>query len=136
MVMKIPERLVETITLPNGLRVEFHDFSRRVAGDRWLTGFNARIPVKVEREDFDMFDNSEHVYQKFLEENGDTIIYEVKRERNFIDETEKDAVFENLLETLKKHVLEYMGHENFASGVKRQRLVEFEERLHWYPDEN
>lgn len=129
-------KIIEKISLPNGLQVEFVDFSRKVAGDRWLVGFNARIPIKVEESDFEPFDDSAHVMERFFSEHGDTIVFEIKRERNFIDERKKEDVLVDLLLKLKKHILEYMGHPDFAKGVKRDRLKEFEERLHWYPDEN
>jgi hypothetical protein len=129
-------RIIESISLPNGLQAEFVDFSRRVAGDRWLVGFDVRIPIKVEEKDFLQFDNSSEVMEKFLSSHGDTVFFEIKRERNFIDEKEKDDILEDMLKKVKQHMLEYMGHADFAKGVKREKLKEFEERLHWYPDDN
>lgn len=129
-------KIIEKHKLPNGLTLEFHDFSRNVAADRWLVGFIARVPIKVQRKDFNQFENPDTVYEKFLNENGETINFDLKRERNFIDANEKDEIFSQLLNKLKDNMLGYMGHDNFADGVKKQVLKDFEERLHWYPDEN
>ena len=134
--MNDESKIIERIPLPNGLQVEFIDFSRKVAGDRWLVGFKARIPIKVVENDFEPFENSAHVMERFFSEKGDTVFFEIKRERNFIDEKKKDEVLSDLLSKLKSHMLEYMGHSDFAYGVKRDKLKDFEERLHWYPDEN
>lgn len=132
LVMIKDPKMIEEITLPNGLNVQFYDYSRRVAGDRWLVGLLVRIPIKVEREDFSTFENGEELYKGFLEKHGDEIAFELQKERNFIDEREKDEIFSTLLSTLKKHALSYMGHKDFAKGFKKRKIEEFKQRLSWW----
>ena len=124
--------MFETIDLPNGLRVEFYDYSRKLAGDRWLVGLLVKIPIRVTRQDFQGFGDPDELFEKFVSSNGDKILFQLKKERNFIDEREKDEVFSQLLDNLKKHTLSYMGHRDFSSGVKRQKIKEFTERLDWW----
>jgi len=44
------EKLVDMMSLENGLTLEFYDTSKRVAGDRWLVSVVARIEVDVKPE--------------------------------------------------------------------------------------
>jgi hypothetical protein len=128
--MKTPFlKLVEKIDLPNNLMLEFHDYSRRVAGDRWLVGLLARIPIEISEEDF--AGRPQELYKDFLEERGTVIYFELKKERNFIGEGEKDQVFNQMLNELKEYALSYMGHKSFAKGFIRRQIQVFEERWKW-----
>ena len=128
--MKIPSlKIVEKIDLPNNLVLEFHDYSRHVAGDRWFVGLLARIPIEISEEDF--ADRSQELYEDFLKEQGPVIYFELKKERNFIDEKEKDQVFSQMLNELKESPLSYMGHKSFAKGYIRRQIQAFEERQKW-----
>ena len=128
--LKTPSlKLVEKIDLPNNLVLEFHDCSRLIAGDRWLLGLLARIPVEISEEDF--ADRPQDLYKDFLKEQGPVIYFELKKERNFIDEKEKDQVFSQMLNELKESPLSYMGHKSFAKGYIRRQIQAFEERQKW-----
>jgi hypothetical protein len=128
--MKTPFlKLVEKIYLPNNLVLEFHDYSRLVAGDRWLVGLLARIPIEISEEDF--AGRPRELYKDFLKEQGPVIYFELKKERNFIDEKEKDLLFNQMLNELKEYALSYMGHKSFAKGFIRRQIQAFEERQKW-----
>ncbi len=130
--MEWEKKMIEEIMLENGLKVQFYDYSRRVAGDRWLIGLLVKIPMKVERQDFDLFDDAQTLYEKFMEENGPELSFQLKKERNFIDEREKAEVFSTLLSNLKEHALSYLGHKDFSSNYKKKKIEEFKERLSWW----
>ena len=128
--MKTPSlKIVEKIDLPNNLVLEFHDYSRQVAGDRWFVGLLARIPIEISEEDF--ADRPQGLYKDFLKEQGHVIYFELKKERNFIDEKEKDRLFSQMLNELKESPLSYMGHKSFAKGFIRRQIQAFEERQKW-----
>ena len=128
--MKTPSlKIVEKIDLPNNLVLEFHDYSRHVAGDRWLVGLLTRIPIEISEEDFT--DRPKELYKDFLKEQGPVINFELKKERNFIDEKEKDQLFSQMLNELKEYALSYMGHKSFAKGFIRRQIQAFEERQKW-----
>ncbi len=126
--------IVKEMRLANGLELTIYDTSRRVAGDRWYVGLVARIPVPVEEEDFAGWDEPAHLlFQEFVEQEGEPrVVFEIKKERNFIDQGEREAVFARLLSDLEAHCVEYMGHSRFAQGIKRKRLQEFMERRRWW----
>ena len=48
----IEKKLVDEMTLDNGITLELWDESRPLAGDRWMVSFVARIQVPVEPEYF------------------------------------------------------------------------------------
>ncbi len=125
-------RLVDKIALPNGLVLELYDYSRRVAGDRWFVGLLSRIPIEVSREDFASVAQEQGLYEEFIRQQGQPIYFEMKKERNFIDQREKDQIFRQLLDELRQHALSYMGHRSFARGFIRQRVRDFEERQKWW----
>ena len=122
-------KLVEKIDLPNNLVLEFYDYSRIVAGDRWLVGLLTRIPIEISEEDF--AGRPRELYKDFLEEHGTVIYFELKKERNFIDERRKDQVLNQMLNELKEYALSYMGHKSFAKGFIRRQIQVFEERWKW-----
>ncbi len=132
MTTKLPEVYLESYQLPNGLTAEVYDYSRRVAGDRWLVGLIIRIDIEVTESDFQEFENGKELFEKFREEQGDCVTFEIKKERNFIDQREKDEIFAELLNSIKENTLKYMGHEKLASAYRRKELVEFKERQNWW----
>ncbi len=127
--------IIERCDLPNGLTVEFLDASRKVAGDRWYVGLVTRIPVPVSRDDLLALPEGPKLADEFLEKTGGIITFELKKERNFIDEREKDRIFEGIHSRLKAHVLDYLAHESFAVGVIRREFEEFRERRQWWREQ-
>lgn len=41
------QTLIKTIELSNGLKLNFYDISRKLAGDRWYVGLIARIDIPL-----------------------------------------------------------------------------------------
>ncbi len=91
-----------------------------------------RIDIEVNQSDFDQFENGRELFEKFKEEQGNCVTFEIKKERNFIDQREKDEVFADLLNSIKENSLKYMGHEMLADRFRRKKLVEFKERQNWW----
>lgn len=127
-----PMQHIETITLSNGLEVEFYDMSRKVAGDRWLVKLLSRIPVAVTKKAFEGLTDPEIHFKEYMAAHGDKIFFEQIKERNFIDEKEKDALFCQMQDEVKLHLLRYMEHANFADGVLKREIKDFCERRTWY----
>jgi len=88
-------------------------------------GLLAKIPIEISEEDF--AGRPRELYKDFLEEHGTVIYFEL----NFIDEREKDQVFNQMLNELKEYVLSYMGHKSFAEGFMKRQIQDFEERQKW-----
>lgn len=117
------ERLIETKTLANGLEMSIYDASRKIAGDRWYVVLLARVVVPV-REGFlgqgaDAMDPAD--VQKAL---GETVVFEQRRERNFVDDNDKTAVFDNLYQTFLSGTGAYVAHPDFPIRFIKKRLSE------------
>lgn len=133
-------RLVESIGLSNGLEVEIYDYSRKVAGDRWFVGFMAKVPVKVKEEHFlTALKNNEQyssqalkLFEEFKEKHGYVVYFEIKKERNFIDQQERDRLWEEIFNNFKTHMLNYMHHNAFEQRFMNRRIQEFLEKRLWY----
>ena len=41
------QTLIKTMELSNGLKLDFYDISRKLAGDRWYVGMIARIDIPL-----------------------------------------------------------------------------------------
>jgi len=128
----LPKKLVETIELKNGLFLKLYDCSRRVAGDRWYIGLLAEVEVPVTYSDLEVLGGKRQDIQSFLEETQGTVVFQMKEERNFIDERERGEIFDGLLLALKSSCIGYMGHKAFAFGLIRKRFQEHIEKKSWW----
>ncbi len=133
-------RLVENIALSNGLEIEIYDYSKKVAGDRWFVGFMARVPVVIKKEHFENALRNDNKYaaqiselfDEFKEKYGRVIYFEIKKERNFIDQRERDELWEGIFNNFKLHILNYMKHKDFEQRFMNRRIKEFLEKRLWY----
>jgi len=86
----VEQTLIKTIELSNGLKLHFYDISRKLAGDRWYVGVIARIDIPL----IDSVLTNQHLSQYSVEEIrnalGESVCFQQKRERHYIDERKKD----------------------------------------------
>ncbi|QJA05906.1 hypothetical protein FVE67_03435 [Thermosulfurimonas marina] len=121
-----PGECVEIRELPNGLRLEIWDYSRRLAGDRWLVGLLIQIPIRPSREHF----SSPELYERFVREEG-LFYYRYRKERHFVDEREREAVFFSLKENFLRAALDYLSHPEFAERFLATEVPLYERRIQW-----
>ncbi len=122
-----PGKKVEEHRLPNGLLLEIWDYSRKLAGDRWLVGLLVQIAVEVRPEHF----SSEENYRRFLEEFEGRVYYRHRKERHFIDAGEREKVFESLKENFLRAAWGYLSHPSFKERLIQNEISLFERRLQW-----
>ena len=119
--------MVEKITLENGLILEVWNYSRRLAGDRWLVGLLIQIGVEPEKEDF----SKEEYYQAFLEKTDGKVYYRYRKERTFIPEEEVSKIFNTMKENFLKAALPYLSHPDFKERLIAQEVALFERQVDW-----
>ena len=93
--------------LANGIQVTFYDLSRRIAADRWLVKIKCESVLKVQEEQFDAIDDSD-LASAMKQDCSSTVIHTIFRERNFIDESEKDGILQELFSQLSENARTYM----------------------------
>jgi len=117
-------RLIEKIRLENGLTLEMFDHSRHVAGDRWLVTFEARVEVKVKPEYFADDPKTSISLDDVRALLGEKATYRYTKERNFIAETEIEAVLKDLKERFLETNLGYVSSPEFPRKFVHRKYKE------------
>jgi wyosine [tRNA(Phe)-imidazoG37] synthetase (radical SAM superfamily) len=120
----MPEQLIKSIPLDNGQVLNIYDASKNIAGDRWQVNLVARIVISV--NEISLENNAANATLSEIEQAlGDTVEYEIKKQRNFIDDKEKQTVLTDLLDTFIKYSAPYLSHPDFP---KRFIIKKYHER--------
>ncbi|MFP4225117.1 MAG: hypothetical protein ACLFRF_00165 [Desulfobacterales bacterium] len=124
------EQLIKEIPLENNLRLEIYDASRPLAGDRWLVKLTARIHISVDAAltDAEAGLPTPSAVKGLI---GDSLVFEQDKIRHFIDEREKDDVFQAMLDNLLNHSLTYLSHPEFAKRYTLKTFKEKEKQKAW-----
>jgi hypothetical protein len=80
--------LLRKIDLKSGLELEIYDVSRKLAGDRWYVGFIARVEIPITFLEGHA-DLPEVDIEKMKDVLGETVRFEQKRDRHYIDEKKR-----------------------------------------------
>lgn len=102
------EKLIKSESLENGVKLDIYDACRPVIGDRWLVTLIARATVSVKAAIPP--DQDADAICKAL---GDEVVFVQKRERNFIDDAEKDALFQSIFDLFQESTRKYVAHPDF-----------------------
>lgn len=117
------ECIKETV-LKNQLRLEIWDVSRRIAGDRWLVRVEARIKVPLVRGYLDSSPKGERGYSILEKEFGQAISYIHAEEKHFVDEKDKQKVFNQFFGYLSENTIPYLSHKDFGKRFILSKLGE------------
>lgn len=116
--------LMETMDLENKLVLRVYDGSRKIAGDRWQVCLTAKIDVPVETA------GRQRPGQPVVEMDtlkatlGETVEFEKKTIRNFIDDTEKDSLLQEIRDSLVETIVPYLSHPDFPARYVLKRFKE------------
>ncbi|NIQ89102.1 MAG: hypothetical protein GWN93_08465, partial [Deltaproteobacteria bacterium] len=99
------EKLIEKITLPNGLILEIWDTSHRMAGDRWQVSLLAKVEVTVLPEYFSTLDDGKQAYQDLVDTHGNPLVFTQEKVRPFVDEREIQDVLTRLCQSIKENLV-------------------------------
>jgi hypothetical protein len=124
--------LIKTIELSNGLKLNFYDISRKLAGDRWYVGVIARIDIQL----IDSVLTNQHLSHYSTEEIrntiGESVRFQQKMERHYIDEREKDDLLNSLMDSFIKRTLNYLSHPDFPGKYVLKEFQAYRKRKTWY----
>ena len=107
------EVLINTIDLENGLRLKLFDRSRKLAGDRWLVSFIARIEILIKDSLLKGDGSSLLNFDEAVKALGEKLLFEQKRERVYIDEKEKDEVMKKIQDSFLSTSISYLSRSDF-----------------------
>jgi hypothetical protein len=119
------EKLIEAKTLKNGVKVSLFDFCKPIAADRWYVKILCRIEVAVPEEKLAGSGLEVKEQKVFCKLCNNTLVHEFIKERNFIDEKEKDEVVAAIISQIQENSLGYMANQVFADNLFQQKVDEF-----------
>ena len=110
---QMEQSLMKRMELSNGLKLDFYDISRKLAGDRWYVGMVARIDIPL--TDWLLTNQllSNYSVEEVRNALGETVRFQEKRERHYIDEREKDPLLQIMMDSFIKSTLNYYSHSDF-----------------------
>jgi hypothetical protein len=121
-------RLIEKITLPNGLILELWDPSRVMAGDRWLVSILVRVEVPVVPDYFTTMDHGEQAYQDLVAALGNPLVFTQEKVRHFVDKKDTEEALAELCQRLKDTLISYLGNPKFASQFALKKYGDLQDR--------
>jgi hypothetical protein len=107
------EKLIKTLDLENGLQLNVYDASRKLVGDRWLVSLIVRMDVPVTEALKKNSGESVENINEIKDMLGDSVLFEKKREKIFVDTAEKETVFKELCDMFLNSSLKYLSIEIF-----------------------
>ena len=126
------QTFIKTIELSNSLKLYFYDISRKLAGDRWYVGVIARIDIPL----IDSLLTNQHLSHFSIEEIrnalGESVRFQQKRERHYIDEREKDDLVNSLMDSFIKRTLNYISHPDFPGKYVLKEFQTYRKRETWF----
>jgi hypothetical protein len=121
--------LIERIPLDNGLNLELYNRSRPVAGDRWLVSLEARIEIEVKPEYFMGEEMPPVTIEEVKAILGEKITYRYDKQRNFIVETEKEAILNGLKARFLDTTFGYLSSPGFPRRFIERKYQEATSKL-------
>lgn len=119
---------IEDAVLENGLKVEFYNASRAIAGDRVQVSLLIRIPLAVERSHFADIQDGEKAYRDFLQAFGPRVWFEQQKVRNFVDRSDEAAILRELQNEFLKINRSYLSRQYFEGRFILHKYREWKEQ--------
>ena len=121
-------RLSEQIPLANGLKVEVWDKSVPIATDTTKVELLIRIEIELRSSYFTKPEYFELVRQVL----GPEIFFEYNKERSFVNNKKKDAVFQELLDAFKKDSVPYLSKPIFPRNFALSKYWDIQKNRYKY----
>ncbi len=98
------------------------DESKKMIGDRWLVILAAKLEIPIDN----VFTNKNMAIDvnEIKGALGEKIVFKLKRERIFIDESEKDVTFNNIFKLFTDNSLSYIIKDGFSEAFVLKRFKE------------
>ncbi len=125
-------QLIKTIDLENSMQLNILDGSRKLAGDRWLVTMIARIEIPVSEVLIQDGQQSKENVEAIIKVLGEKVLFEQKRERIFVVETEKETIFEEVYDIFLNSTLTYLSNKKFPQRYVLKKYREESEKDSWY----
>jgi hypothetical protein len=122
-------RLCGEMELPNGLRLQFWDESRPIAGDRWYAGLRAVLAVEIPPEA--TRPELGEGLQLLKEALGPVVYYQRLMERHFVARQDVPSVLREMRESFLANSLGYLSHKDFPARFLLAKAGELQKKRNW-----
>ena len=126
------EKLIKTMELKNVMTLNFYDASRPLSGDRWLISLIVRMEIPVVEALINDEGKSMDGVDEIKKVLGEKVLFEQKRDRIFVEESEKQTVFEEVYNSFIDSVLGYLSNKAFPKRYVLKKYREKVEQESWY----
>lgn len=126
------EKRIKKIELGKNIFLEIYDASKKIAGDRWQVLMVARVEIPVSETLMAADGQPAEELDDLKAVLGETVVFEQKSKRIFIASSEKDKVFDELLNGFIKTVLPYLSRPEFPRRFVYKKYREAKEKENWY----
>lgn len=116
--------LIKTIDLENHLTLKIYDESIKMIGDRWLVNMVARINVPLDEALIQKSKDFSVNKDKIKKALGKEVVFEHKSNRIFVDESEKESIFQEMYDNYIDNTLPYLSHPNFPERFLLKKIRE------------
>lgn len=120
-------KLLEVIDLPNGLKLEFWDESRAVAGDRWYVALRAIVSIAIPEAS----QESAKGIDLLREALGREACYQHLMERHFISCEQVSSVLGEMRKSFLANSLGYLSRPEFPRRFLLSKALELEKKRAW-----
>lgn len=127
--MALNGELIARHPLANGLTLEFWDYSRTIAGDRWYMSLEVRIAIRITPDTLPPELREQAIQVRAV--LGEDIVFSQKVVRNFIAATEAPVVLKDMQDRFLIMAPGYFGHPDFAAKFIRRKFMEKKELHRW-----
>jgi hypothetical protein len=116
---------IERKKLANGCRLTVWDLSRNIVPGRWQVKIRCETEVPVREEFFRGIEEDDPELLRTVHDwMGRAIIFSTEKERNFIDEAEKDRILNEMVNQACDAMLVYLGSPEFPAKMFKKRFLE------------
>lgn len=113
--INMKEKLINVYKLDNNQDLEIYDLSRKISEDGWVVIALVRMPLEITGALFNDAAPPAVSIEELQKVLGGRATFEVKMERNFIQDKNKDKEFNDLLGSFLKTNRAYLSKKTFPA---------------------
>lgn len=118
-------KLINQQQLPNGIVLSIYDRSQPVAGDRWLIKIECEAALPLREEFFrEIKEEDTELLGAIRQKLGETLVFSVVKERNFIAGDAADSAREELVGQVRDNMADYLKKPSFPKKLFAKRYAE------------
>ena len=117
-------RLYKTLKLDNQLELNIYDKSTKIAADGWFVKLAAIINIEIRDSLFNEISKLPADIGEMKNKLGNTIDFKIEMERNFIHASEKETVYNQLVNSFLNTNLKYISKPIFPGRYIIKKFLE------------